>query len=186
MEISDKNIYEYIVNLVEDRDVINMLAVNKKFNDDSYFKKILEKRYPTLLQLKEENETYKHLYLRMVKYLAKLWEEYEIPYIPSETFDPERLYEIANYYKSHSRVTNPYTIALMDAVQIGDVKSAQHLIDKGGIISVFTYERVASLEMLKFLISKSFHPFWLEVALDVAKQDNNQPIIAFLESQGVK
>ena len=164
MEISDKDIYEYIVNLAEDRDVINMLAVNKKFNNDSYFKKMLERRYPNLLQYKNENETYKHLYLRMVKYLAKLWEEYEIPYIPSEIFDPERLYEIANYYKSHKRVTNPYTIALMDAVQIGDVKSAQHLIDKGGKINVFSYESVGTLEMLKFLMSKSFTPFWLEIS----------------------
>ena len=51
MEVGDKDIYEYIVGLAEDKDVINMLSVNKKFNDDSYFKKVVEKRYPLLLFL---------------------------------------------------------------------------------------------------------------------------------------
>ena len=81
MEVSDKDIYEYIVNLAEDRVVINMLSVNKKFDDDLYFKKILERRYPLLIKFKPEDEAYKQFYLRMVKYMAKLWEEYKIPYI---------------------------------------------------------------------------------------------------------
>ena len=186
MEVSDKDIYSYIVNLADDRTVLKMLSVNKRVNDYTYFKKILEKRYPALLQLKEENETYKHLYLRMVKYLAKLWEEYEIPHISSKKFDPERLYEKLNDFKSQKIIYNPYTSLLIAAAEIGDFKLAQHLIDKGGKINVFTYENAGSLEMLKFLMSKSFTPYWLEVALDVAKQDNNQPIIDFLESQGVK
>ena len=31
MEVGDKDIYEYIVGLADDRTVLNMLAVNKKF-----------------------------------------------------------------------------------------------------------------------------------------------------------
>ena len=100
MEVSDKDIYEYIVNLAEDRDVINMLSVNRKFNDDSYFKKILEKRYPLLLEFKNEHETYKQFYLRMIKYVAKLWEEFKIPYVAEKGFNPERRYVLARYLDS--------------------------------------------------------------------------------------
>ena len=92
MELSDKDIYEYIINLADDRDVINMLSVNRKFNDDLYFKKILEKRYPLLLAFKKKDETHKQFYLKMVKYMAKLWEEFKLPYIPSKHYDPETLY----------------------------------------------------------------------------------------------
>ena len=101
MEVSDKDIYPYIVNLAEDRDVINMLSVNRKFNDNSYFKRILEKRYPLLLEFKSEDETYKRFYLRMVKYMAKLWEEFKIPYVAEKGFNPEKRYELAQHL--HSR-----------------------------------------------------------------------------------
>lgn len=71
MEVSDKDIYEYILNLADDRDVINMLSVNRKFNDDLYFKKIFEKRYSLLLEFKKEEETYKQFYLRMINSLCR-------------------------------------------------------------------------------------------------------------------
>ena len=100
MEVGDKDIYPYIVNLAEDRDVINMLSVNRKFNDDSYFKRILEKRYPLLLEFKLEDETYKRFYLRMVKYLAKLWEEFKIPYVAVKGLNPEKRYEAAQHLRS--------------------------------------------------------------------------------------
>ena len=100
MEVGDKDIYPYIVNLAEDRDVINMLSVNRKFNDDSYFKRILEKRYPLLLEFKSEDETYKKFYLRMVKYMAKLWEEFKISYVAEKGFNPEKRYELAQHLRS--------------------------------------------------------------------------------------
>ena len=105
MEIGDKDIYEYIVNLADDRTVLNMLAVSRRFNDDSYFKKILETRYPLLLEFKEESESYKKFYLQMIKNIAILWEQYKIPYIPSKGFNPESVLQVAK-----SRVLNPYTL----------------------------------------------------------------------------
>ena len=184
MEIADKDIYEYIVNLVEDRDVINMLSVNKKFSDDSYFKKILEKRYPTLLQYKKENETYKHLYLRMVKYLAKLWEKYKIPYIPARYFDPEYLYTRYWY-------PDIYRIALFEAVEVGDIKLAKYFIEnKGAKVTEFIYEAVgvkSSIEMLKFLLQNYPPPYaWLQSTLRVAKENDNPIIIDFLTQSGIK
>jgi hypothetical protein len=33
-----KDTYEYLVGFADDRDIINMLSVNKKFNDGEFFK----------------------------------------------------------------------------------------------------------------------------------------------------
>ena len=184
MEIHDKDIYEYIVNLADDRDVINMLSVNRKFNDDSYFKKILEKRYPLLLNFKTESETYKQFYLKMVKYMALLWENYKIPYIPGKDFNPQYFYERFD----KDRI---YTIALLEAAEIGDTKLAQYLMDKGAKVDEFTYISVGvggSVEMMKFFIQKYSPPkyVFLKAALRYAKQNNHQPLIDFLTASGVK
>ncbi len=184
MEIHDKDIYEYIVNLADDRDVINMLAVNRKFNDDSYFKKILEKRYPLLLRFKIDNETYKQFYLKMVKYMALLWEKYQIPYIPGKDFNPKYFYE--KFGKNRI-----YTIALYEAAEIGDIKLAQYLMDKGARVDEFTYISVGvggSVEMMKFLLQKYSPPNYkyLQSTLRYAKENNQQSLIDFLVESGVK
>lgn len=171
MEIGDKDIYEYIVGLADDRDVINMLSVNRKFSDDSYFKKILVKRYPRLLRFKKNDETYKRFYLREVKYMAKLWEEYEIPYIPTPDYDPEYLYTKFDKHRI-------YTTILMEAVEYGDIKLAKHLINKGAEVNRFTYISAAvggNLEALKFLIN-NYPPRegWLNGTFwTVAQQNKN-------------
>ena len=179
MNVSDKDIYEYIVNLAEDKDVINMLSVNQKFNDDSYFKKILEKRYPLLLSFKPSYETYKRFYLKMVTYLAKLWEEFKIPYIPFKGFGPEEVYKLA--IRKPDRI---FTILLWDVAEIGEIKLAEYLIDKGGKITLFAYTsaaRAGKLDMLKFLIRKfPLPPKWFENTLQDAKDANQQNIIDFL------
>ena len=177
MDVSNKDIYSYIVNLADDRTVLNMLSVNRKFSDDSYFREILEKRYPLLLKYKEEDESYKHFYLAMVKYMAKLWEEFQIPYIPSKDFNPEELYR--EFGKPRI-----YSISLYDAAEIGDVKLAQYLIDKGARINAVTFkvaETSGSIDIIKFLLSKHPPPYgWIKGAIKRAKENNNNKLVDFL------
>ena len=184
MEVSDKDIYEYIVNLAEDRDVINMLSVNKKFNDDLYFKKILEKRYPLLLKFKFEDETYKHLYLRMVKYMAKLWEEYKIPYIAAKSFDPQFFYKMSKHY------VNIYSQSLTYAVEAENKKLIEYFLEKGGEFFPFAYDIVAkrgSVDILTFLLKKFPPPYErLQDTLILAKKSNNRPVVEYLLNAGIK
>ncbi len=95
-----KDTYEYILNFADDREIINMLRVNKKFaqklSDDNFFKKVLDRKYPHLVKFKKERETWKHLYLRMIKYIALLNEKFEIPYLNVEDYDPEQFYKSFN------------------------------------------------------------------------------------------
>ena len=180
MEVSNKDIYSYIVNLADDRDVINMLSVNRKFNDDMYFKAVLEKRYPLLIKHKEKDETYKYFYLKMVKYMAKLWEEYEIPYIPVKNFDPAYM-----YLKFDKKI---YTIALYYAVEMGDIKLAQHLINKGAKINSDTYAYAGqggSLDMLHFLLKRHYKRKALYNTLHYATSNKHQNMIDHLKKIGI-
>ncbi len=97
-----KDTYEYILNFADDREIINMLRVNKKFaqklEDDAFFKKVLDRKYPHLVKFKKERETWKHLYLRMIKYIALLNEKFDIPYLDVEDYNPEEFYN--TYSKS--------------------------------------------------------------------------------------
>ena len=86
-----KDTYEYILNFADDRDIINMLSVNKKFRDEDFFKRIMERKYPLLIQYKQ-NETWKNLYLRMVKAIYGLQEKINIPYIPLPNYNPYNFY----------------------------------------------------------------------------------------------
>lgn len=181
MEVSDKDVYSYIVNLAEDKDVVNMLSVNRKFNDDSYFKQILENRYPLLLRFKKHDETYKQFYLKMIKYIAKLWEEFEVPYIPVKGFDPPDIYALVK-----AGFTSIYYALLPLAIKVGDVKIVKHLLNKGAKIDYAALEAAAkqSLNILKILLDNTSLPnSWLQYTLKNAKEENNRPVIDFLETK---
>ena len=76
-----KDTYEHILNFADDREIIIMLSLNKKFNDEKLFERVMKKRYPLLIRYRKENETWKELYVRMVFYISKLRELFFIPYI---------------------------------------------------------------------------------------------------------
>ena len=91
-----KDTYEYILNFADDREIINMLLVNKKFagklSDDKFFEQIVRKRYPLLVEFKNEHESWKYFYLRMIKYIHLLKEKYGIPYLKIEHYNPQDFY----------------------------------------------------------------------------------------------
>jgi hypothetical protein len=87
-----KDTYEYLMNFADDRDIINMLSVNKKFSDEAFIKRVLLRKYPLLVAFKIEGESWKHLFVRMVYYISKLKELYNIPYIPLTDYDPSLFY----------------------------------------------------------------------------------------------
>ena len=68
----NKDLYEYILNFVDDKDAINMLSVNKKFSEDVYIERFMEKRYPGLHKFKEEKETYRRFFIRMSKHISEI------------------------------------------------------------------------------------------------------------------
>jgi len=86
------DIYEYLTNFVDDKTILNMLSVNKKFNSDIFFKRILLRKYPLLLKFQTEEESMKQLFVRMIYSLNKLKERFDIPYIPNINYNPDIFY----------------------------------------------------------------------------------------------
>ena len=53
------DIYEYIACLADDSTTLNMLSVNKKFLDENYYRRIVEKKHPySYLKLKEHGNPF--------------------------------------------------------------------------------------------------------------------------------
>ena len=80
-------------------------------------------------------------------------------------------------------------MTLIDVAEVGNIKLAQYLVDKGGKITSPAYEAVGkggTVEMLKFLMSQSSKIRWLQNALITAKEFNNREIINYLEKLGIK
>ena len=88
----NKDVYLKIASEMDDKDVLSMLSVNRKFNDPKFFQQIMIQRYPLLIKFRKENEDWKQLYLRMVTYILKLKEEYDVDYITAPSFNPKRVY----------------------------------------------------------------------------------------------
>tara|TARA_R110001599_G_scaffold207862_3_gene405103 strand:- start:987 stop:1766 length:780 start_codon:yes stop_codon:yes gene_type:complete len=124
MELS-KDTYEYLTNFADDRTILNMLSVNKKFNDEQFFKRIMQRKYPFLIPLKGDGETMRGLFIRMSYYIAKIEEDFGIPYIAFKKYNPEKFYKI---WKDDPNI---YTKALEQAVKINDMHIVRLMLDKG-------------------------------------------------------
>jgi hypothetical protein len=145
-----KDMYEYLTGFAEDRDILNMLSVNKKFRDDAFFERILIRKYPLLINFKRGNESFKILYLRMVRYIEKLKEEFGIPYIPGPYFNPE------TFYKEYRDSQLIYQIAGNIAVEIGRQDIVDKMIEKGAGLDNLLFLAMISgnLQLVKHLVEK--------------------------------
>ena len=187
-----KDTYEYILNFADDREIVNMLLVNKKFaqklNDDNFFRKLMERKYPLLIEFRRENETWKNLYLRMVKYISLLQDEYGIPYLNVANYNPVVFYQFGQNY--------PHL--LDSAIRIiltkgGDSRILSILLDKfinkysrnpnidiKNSLNSFIYNVVESknLENVKVLLEKGADDY--TILLIKAVYANNFEIVKFV------
>ena len=150
-----KDTYEYILNFADDREILNMLSVNKKFRDEKLFEKILKKRYPDLLQYKGE-ESFSSFFIKMVYYIVYLKEKYDIPYFVG--MNPEELY---NSSKMYIRLAF-YRMVMTIAAKFGNLEVVKLMVNKG--VETFDDARQQAvenghLEILKYLISLGGHDF---------------------------
>lgn len=144
MEIIGKDIYLKIAILADDRDTVTMLKVNKKYNQENYFKQVLECKYPFLYKLKNmktsllratyvdhENyqiQSYKKFYIEQTNCIITLKERYNFPYVPVISFDPKYLLnriENSEMCKSYCYRKNLLFCYYSEA---GDIKNIQKMI----------------------------------------------------------
>ena len=159
MDIADKDVYEYMMNFADNRTLLNMLSVNKQFRDENFFRKVMERRYPLLIEYRKEGETWRHFFIRMVFYLSELWEKYQIPYIPTKGCSPESLL----YRKIRITENEIYNDALLCAASGNQLQIAKYLIEEKGATDLFNSfdwaSRYGSIEVMEYLYQKSAeHP----------------------------
>tara|TARA_R110001599_G_scaffold77421_3_gene211285 strand:- start:122 stop:922 length:801 start_codon:yes stop_codon:yes gene_type:complete len=177
-----KDVYEYLTNFADDKTILNMLSVNKKFNDEQFFKRVLQRKYPLLLRFKGDeisNETYKQFFIRMVYYISKLEEEFSIPYIPHKNYNPESFFwpKIPRELK--------ITDALYLAIELKDLNIVKHIVEgnpnKELNSALYTASSYGDLEIVKYLVSRGADGF--AYAIEYAGQDGNTDIVEFLLEQ---
>ena len=95
----NRDLYEHLTTYADDATILNMLRVNKKYSDQEFFEKVLKRRYPLLEKFQKPEETKKELYLRMMYFIGKLKEKYDIDYEPIESFNPQEFYYLLRLVK---------------------------------------------------------------------------------------
>src|SRR5665647_2458708 len=83
------DVYEYLGRFAEDKDVLNMLSVNKKFNDPIFFERVLRNRYPFLLEFKDNETSWRSFYVSMIFYISKIKEA--LTNEDNISFDPHKI-----------------------------------------------------------------------------------------------
>ena len=153
MEVGNKDVYEYISNFADDKTVINMIRANPKvFDNEKFYEKVMRKRYPLLIEFRKENETWKALFLRMVYVLAKLQEDYQIPYIPTKGCNPEKLFYSKNMYEE----------ALFCAAAGGNLPLIDYFLGKGAVnitVALKMASRYSDLNTIKYLLTKTANDY---------------------------
>ena len=142
-----KDLYEYVTNFVDDKTILNMLSVNKKYNQDEFYRRVLFRNYPHLLNFKGD-ETFKQLFIRMTRAIFKLEKKYRIPYIPVKTYNPVLL--------SRTFHRQIYNDALGYACLSTDLKLIIRLMDRCSEFDAGIYSAAAegNLELVKFFTSQ--------------------------------
>ena len=179
MNIADKDVYEYMINFADDKTILNMLSVNRKFRDEEFFERIMIRRYPLLIEFRKEGETWKHLFIRMVHILATLQETYQLPYIATKGCNPERLLKSKDIYKDAAACA-----AAGDHVEI-----LKYLIEKKGVKIFDSTEltkaaKHGSFKVMDYLLKFHRHPLDLEYAVGSAIFWSNLPSLKFLQKKG--
>jgi len=128
------DIYQHIALMNDDREILNMLSVNKKFNDPEFFKRIISNRYPLLVKYKNPEENWKQFYLRMIHYIYLAKEEYGFPYIPSQHINPYKVYDTLTKEaagKGDKYTDNMWAKGLAEAVSTNRLDLVKDIVTNG-------------------------------------------------------
>lgn len=187
MEVT-KDVYEYMTNFADDKTILNMLSVNRKFNDPIFFERVMMRKYPLLIEFKKENESWKEFFIRMVYAIAKLEEETKIPYIPTKGYNPDELYQ--RYKNSYAYQKLPKSHVIY--VELGgEAAKGGHLSLLNLVLEKYPYRVVlynraiiqaaagGQFNLVKYLAEKAPNSYFRE-AFEVAAKNGHLNIIEYL------
>ena len=198
------DIYEYIACMADDATTLNMLSVNKKFLDENYYRRIIEKKHPYLAKLKEHGKpfelhvreekliynyvlTWRLCYIKNFHFIVKIENKYLIPYFNIKFYFPERLlHRLLREY-------NPYCYLLHRSLEQGRSDIRDNILQKHTVVPVYSLLsascRSGNLKLVKetynFLCEKSKEPH-LNQGIKYAVRHNHFDILDFLLEKGAQ
>jgi ankyrin repeat protein len=139
---------------MDDKTLLNFCNTDKYFNskickDDSFWAHRLNEKYPLLIEFKKG--TWKQFYLRMSYYIAKLEENFGIPYIPTKSYNPE------DFYKEFKNKKYIFNTAMTYAAKGGNMDIVKLMIEKGATAfnsSMMYAAEEGHMEIVKLMIEK--------------------------------
>ena len=88
----NRDLILYVANLTDDRTILNLLSVSKRFRIPENFKRIFQQRYPLIMRFKPENMNWIKFYVEVIHFLGKLKERFNMDYVPTYDFNPIDVY----------------------------------------------------------------------------------------------
>lgn len=165
-----------------------MLSVNKKFHDEKFFRRVIQRKYPYLIEFKKKDETWKFLFLRMVHAIGKLQEEYGIPYIPIKGYNPVKFYRDNKDDEMIKRFPHRiYDYAMMIAARGGCLDIVKQMIAKGASELKAGMKEAAEggyLDIVEFFIRYDADEIDLDYAMSAAGAGGNLDIVKYLADRG--
>jgi Ankyrin repeats (3 copies) len=172
-----KDLYEYLTNFADDKTILNILSVNKKFHNEYSFQRLIKRKYPLLIPFKKE--TWKELFLRMSYYISKLEEGFGIPYIPTKGYNPEQFYKDYRYRKSI------FDWGMIKASRGGHMEIVKLMIEKGPTYFDTSMAYAAEgghMEIVKLMIEKGATDF--DYAMANASKGGHMEIVKLMIEKG--
>ena len=173
-----KDMYEYLLNFADDRDIINMLSVNKKFHDERFFERIMKRKYPDLIKYRKDNETLKQLFVRMVYYISLITEKFGIPHFVG-----------LNPIPIFNGILDPFYAIVTKAAEVGNLEVLKLLNfdNKATIYFEDMLEYAASygqLNVIKYFLHQK--PYSKKVGIYAAYTGHTEIIKYLLENKYIK
>ena len=193
MNIS-KDVYEYLTQYADNRTILNMLSVNREFRDDSFFAKVIRRKYPELIIFKREHQTWKSFFLELVHDLESIKESGATYYFtplqsPMQMIDRiqtngaicssllnaslagnlERVKELTNQYAFSDQMEHSSILKAIFGKQINVLKYLMDKYNGKGDDFLMTAVEHGDLDMVKYLASKNSSPIVVKFALEDAK-----------------
>lgn len=124
---------EIVLRIDSDKQFLKTCALNsymaEKVCDDDLFRRRMISKYPLLVMYKPKSIKWKQYYLKTIYDMAKLQEDYGIPYIPVAAFMPGQF--LKTYEKSRGASKNIYEDAMVLAAAGGHINLVKLMLEKG-------------------------------------------------------
>lgn len=152
----NSDIFEYITKFLDEKDIINMLSINKKFSQDSFIERIVLKRYPILSRFNKRKKSVRKFYVNMLNYIYLIFTKNDIPYFEHKSINPQKFYE-NNHHEYRLTLLFGY------AIEINRMDIAQIILKKGVMIrdSLIGAIKSGKIDNVKFILTNNYtisHP----------------------------